>query len=235
MRNKNLLFLICSFLITASLNAEVLCDTDTIIVKPFVKKKKPYPLQPLVLKTSPTGFMWGGAFPFTSEYRFTAEITSGRTQSEQVSISVLSKNVFWKLIETATKVSAGDQLKVSGWRVQYMHKIYLVNRRHHAPYGFYVGPHFSYTNAKVAVGLSRYYHQVYFDLRHFNANLVIGVQAGKLGRLTLDICGGLGYKTNKVYYHASSVRIIPYDTEEFGEFYNNNLHLMFDLSLGYSF
>ncbi|MCX6296507.1 MAG: hypothetical protein NTX97_10650 [Bacteroidetes bacterium] len=209
---------------------------DTIRLAPVEKKKKPYPnIQPLILKTSLTGFLWGGVFPFTSEYRFTAEITTGRTQSDQVSVSALGKNVFWTIIEKASKQSSSDILKVHGWRVQYVHKFYLVNRRHAAPYGFYVAPLFSYTNARIALGLNRYYNQSYFDVRHFDANIIIGVQAGKIGRLTLDICAGLGYKSNSIYYHASSTHIFKYDTKEFGAYYNNHFHMLFDLSLGYSF
>lgn len=219
----------------SSIKATVLGDTIRISQPDPKKKKKPYPIQPLVLKTSITGFMYGGVFPFTSEYRFGAEITTGRIQSEQVSISYLGKNVFWAGFEKISKLGTSDILKVSGWRFQYAHKFYLVNRRHHSPYGFYVAPHFSYANARIALGLNRYYHNSYFDIRQFNANLIIGVQFGKIGRLTMDICGGAGYKNNTAYYRYSSYRIEAYDTSEFGEYYNGHVHLMFDISLGYSF
>lgn len=218
-----------------SIKANVFGDTIRISQPVPKKKKKPYPVQPLVLKTSITGFMHGGVFPFTSEYRFGAEITTGRIQSEQVSISYLGKNVFWAAFEKMSKQSTSDILKVSGWRFQYAHKFYLVNRRHHSPYGFYVAPHFSYANARIALGLNRYYRDTYFDVRHLNANLLIGVQFGKIGRLTMDICGGAGYKENTVYYHATPFRIQKYDTSDFGEYYNGHVHLMFDISLGYSF
>ncbi len=209
---------------------------DTIKLAAAPKKKKPYPpLQPLVLKTSPTGFLAGGVPPFTSEYRFTAEITTGRKQSEQVSISYLGKNVIWTAFEKISKQPSSDIFKVSGWRIQYAHKFYLVNRRHHSPFGFYVAPHFSYTNAKVSWGLNRYYHDTYWDIRHLNANLLIGVQMGKIGKLTMDICAGAGYKTNTVYYHATSYRITKYDTSDLGEYYNGHVHLLFDISLGYAF
>ncbi len=236
MSNRSILFLFLFLLMLGDLSIQAASLNDTIkLSPPPKKKKKPYPVQPLVLKTSPTGFIGGGVFPFTSEYRLTAEITTGRIQSEQVSIGILGKNVFWTIFEKASKQSSSDILKVSGWRFQYAHKFYLVNRRRNSPYGFYVAPHFSYTNAHISLGLNRFYKDNYFDVRHINANLLIGVQAGKLGRMTMDICGGFGYKTNTVYHHITASRIIKYDTSELGEFYNNHLHLMFDISLGYSF
>ncbi len=217
-----------------SIKAVTLGDTIKLSAPP-PKKKKPLPLQPLVLKTSITGFLYGGVFPFTSEYRFGAEITTGRIQSEQISISYLGKNVFWTGFEKISKLGTSDILKVSGYRIQYAHKFYLVNRRHHSPYGFYVAPHVSYSNARISLGLNRYYRDVYFDVRQLNANLIVGVQFGKIGRVTMDICGGAGYKNNTAYYHVTAYRITKYDTSEFGEYYNGHFHLMFDISMGYSF
>ena len=227
------LLLLCSLL--AGFSAQADMEGDTIRLTPVVKQKKPYPFQPLVLETSPTGILFGGVFPVTSEYRFTAEMTSGRKQSEQVSISYLSKNIFYALFEGATKVANQRTLKCTGYRLQYAHKFYLVNRRHHSPYGFYVGPHVSYTNARVSLGLTRYYRNSYYDFRHFNANFIFGVQMGKASRLTVDICGGIGYKNNELYYHATTFRVSKLDSEDFGLYYNNHIHLLFDVSMGYSF
>jgi hypothetical protein len=227
-------FIVCLLLFSTQLKAYEL--TDTIRLAPVVKKKKPYPLQPLIIKTSPTAFLWGGAFPFTSEYRFMMEITSSRKQSEQLSISILGKGVLYTAVEKSQKQSARFALKVSGWRIQYAHKFYLVNHRHAAPYGFYVAPLFSYANTRVAMGLNQNVKQEYYSLRHFNANAIIGIQVGKLHRLTLDIDAGIGYKRNVVYYHANSYSPATYyDTKDFGKYYNSNLNLVFDINLGYSF
>ncbi len=224
------------FLAVGCIHTYAISLTDTIKLNTGVKNKKTYPVQPLVLKTSLTSILAGGGLLlFSSEYRLTAEITIGRKQSDQVSIGILSKNIIWKIIENATKVPTNDVLKVTGWRLQYAHKFYLVNRKHHSPYGFYVGPHVSYTNAKLSFGLNRFYNQTYYDIRHFNANIIIGVQVGKIGRITMDISGGIGYKSNTIYYHYNSYTMTPYDTSDLGILYNNHLHLMFDYSLGYSF
>ena len=77
---KRIVCFFISFLILQSISVKAIILTDTIIVKPIVKKKKPYPpLQPLILKTSITGFLAGGSvLLFTSEYRLSAEITTGR-------------------------------------------------------------------------------------------------------------------------------------------------------------
>ena len=237
MNFKRITFFFILFLIlnNPSIKANILGDTIRVSIPQ--KKKKPFPpFQPLVLKTSVTAFLAGGSvLLFTSEYRLTAEITTGRKQSDQVSISYLGKNVLYWGFEKISKQSSSDILKVSGWRFQYAHKFYLVNRRHYSPYGFYVAPHFSYSNAKIAWGLNRHYNNTYFDVRHFNANVIVGVQVGKLSRLTMDVCFGAGYKTNTIYYHATSYRITKFDTQELGEYYNGHLHILFDLSLGYSF
>jgi hypothetical protein len=124
---------------------------------------------------------------------------------------------------------------VNGWRIQYAHKFYLVGRRRYAPFGFYVAPMVSYANARVSLGLKRYYDNVYYDFRHFNVNGIIGVQAGKANRVTFDLYAGLGYKTNKLYYHINSSKILRLDTEEFGAVYNSNLNGVFGINLGYAF
>lgn len=235
MNYKRIIFFFVFFLILDNFSIKATTLGDTIKLSTPPKKKKPYPLQPLVLKTSITGFLYGGVFPFTSEYRFGAEITTGRIQSEQICISYLGKNVFWAGFEKISKQGTSNILKVSGFRFQYAHKFYLVNRRHHSPYGFYAAPHISYSNAKIAWGLDRYYRDIYFDIRQLNANIIIGVQFGKIGKVTMDICGGLGYKNNTAYYHATRYRISNYDTSEFGEYYNGHFHMMFDISMGYSF
>lgn len=234
---KRIICFFISFLILQCVTSKAITVGDTIIVKPIEKKKKPYPaLQPLILKTSASGFLAGGSvLLFTSEYRFCAEITTGRKQSDQVAVSYLGKNVVWTLAEKTSNSPANDILKVKGVRLQYTHKFYLVNRRHQAPFGFYFGPHFSYTNAKIFLGLNRYYHNTYFDVKHVNADLIFGVQVGKPGRVTLDISAGGGWKSNTINYHHNSYKITPYDPKDIGEYYNGHVHLFFDLSFGYAF
>lgn len=235
--NKLNTYCILLFVFLCCFNANAI-ENDTIVNKKNKKddlKSKMY-VPPIVLKTSPTAFLWGAIFPpFTAEYRLMAEISSGKRQSEQLGISYLGLNVFVNAIEKAAKVPTYYSYKVEGWRVQYAHKFYWIGRRHYAPFGFYVAPMISYSNARVSLGLQRYYRQAYFEFRHFNINGIIGVQAGKINRVTIDIYTGLGYKTNKVYYHSNSFHIFQYDTKDFGEVYNSHLNGVFGINMGYAF
>lgn len=213
-----------------------LAQVDTIYKAQPIKTKTKAPvfIPPFILKTSPTAFLWGGVFPFTAEYRLMAEITTGRRQSQQAGISYLGKSLFLEAIEKSQNIR-NTEFKVSGWRVQYAIKFFWIGKRHHAPYGFYFGPMVSYANAHISLGLKRYYSNAYFDFRHFNINGIIGVQAGKINRVTLDIYAGLGYKNNKVWYHSTNNKMEVFDTEEFGDLYNSHLNGVFGVNLGYSF
>jgi hypothetical protein len=224
---KAILLLLLTLIYTASKASAI--DGDTLRLNPIEKKKQSY-YQPLVLKTSPTAFLWGGVFPFTSEYRFMVEINSSRKQSEQLSLSWLGKGLF---LRTANGLLNQD-LNVIGWRVQYAHKFYLVRKHKFAPYGLYVGPLVSYANAQISSGQKSYNHGSYLDFRHLNINAIVGIQLGKLHRLTFDAYAGFGYRKNKVFYHYASGKVIPYDTKEFGELYNLPLNAVFGINLGYS-
>ncbi len=216
-------------LLGTAIKAQVFDDSDTLRLTPLVKKKPSY-IQPLVLKTSPTAFLWGGVFPFTSEYRFAIEINSSRTQTEQLSLSWLGKGLF---IRTAN-LALNRDINVIGWRVQYAHKFYLIRKKKVAPYGFYVAPLISYATAQISSGKKSSNHGSYLDFRHFNINAIAGIQIGKLHRLTFDAYAGLGYKKNKVFYHSPSNKLSPYDTKDLGELYNTPLNAVFGINLGYS-
>jgi hypothetical protein len=209
---------------------------DTLTIKPVVKKPKVYPYQPTVFKTSPTALLYGGVLPFSSEYRIMIEMSSNRTQSEQIAFSFIGKNIIFNQIDKNTPNSLTNRFgfKVSGWRLQYAHKFYVVNRRHHSPYGFYVAPLISYTTINIAVGSNRYLKNSYYDIRQFNINGIIGVQTGKKNRLTFDVYAGLGYKNNEVYFHSNTYKVTPFDQEEFGDFFNSNVNLVFGINLGFS-
>jgi hypothetical protein len=213
-------------------------ETDTIINKRTVKKeslKSKMFVPPLIIKTSPTAFLWGAIFPpYTAEYRIMAEVTSGKRQSEQMGVSLLSTNIFLPAIEKASQISPSDYIKVRGWRVQFAHKFYWIGRRKYAPFGFFFAPMVSYTNARMYIGEKRYYNHAYFDFRHFNIDGIIGVQVGKIGRVTFEVYGGLGYKINRVFYHSSAYRVQVYDTKDFGPVYNSHLNGVFGINMGYA-
>ncbi|MCW3083012.1 MAG: hypothetical protein JWP12_378 [Bacteroidetes bacterium] len=213
--------------------------TDTIYKKRIQKEssdlREKMFLPPLVIKTCPTAILSGGVVPFTAEYRLMMEITSGKRQSEQLAVSYLGKSLFVKAVENLANIPHNEFYKINGWRVQYEHKFYWIGRRHYAPYGFYFAPMVSYANARISIGLQRYYNDIYYDFRNFNIDGVIGVQAGKINRLTIDIYAGLGYKSNKLYYHSGSRNTYQLDTEDFGDIYNSHLNAVAGINLGYSF
>ncbi|HET6227117.1 MAG TPA: hypothetical protein VFF27_12610 [Bacteroidia bacterium] len=203
-------------------------ENDTLRLNPIIRKKAYY--QPLVLKISPTAFLFGGFFPYTSEYRFSVEITSARTQSEQLSVSLLDKNVLLAAAATVTKTN----YKADGWRVQYAHKFYIVRKKRFAPYGLYAGALISYANAEISMNASAYYRNEYLQFRNFNINGIVGIQVGKYHRLTLDVYTGLGYKKNKVFTHYANGTLTPYATKDFGELFNSPVNGVFGINLGYS-
>lgn len=208
----------------------VLSQGDTLRLNPVEEPPKQPPYQPFVFKTSPTALLWGGVFPYTSEFRIMAELTTGRTQSEQISVSYLFPNIFI----AAVAALSNDKLEASGWRLQYAHKFYLIRKKKFAPYGFYVAPLVSYANAHVVLGRIAAFNREYLEFRHFNINVIAGVQIGKFHRLTMDSYIGLGYRKNKALYHNSGGKIVPYNTTDFGELYNLPLNAVFGINLGYS-
>jgi hypothetical protein len=231
----SLLFFFLFIGITA--HATFVLPTDTIF---FTKKKKESLKDkivnaPIVLKTSPTAFLGGGLFPYNSEYRLMAEITTGRKQSEQAAISFLGKGILLKLAEQAANATTDQIFKVSGWKVQYAHKLYLISKRRYAPNGFFVAPMFSYYYTHISIGLDRYYHHTYYDFSNLNADIMIGLQAAHKNRLTFEMYAGAGYKSNTFYYHATSYNIGKVDTTDFPIIWTTHLNLLCGINLGWAF
>ncbi len=218
------------FFLISLLNSSLIAgEGDTLKLKPLTPQKSYY--QPLVIKTSPTALIMGGIVPFSSELRLLMEIASSRTQSEQVGVSYL----FPSILFLADSSSLSQKLKVSGWRFQYAHKFYIIRKSRYSPYGFYVAPLVSYATAHISPDRNSANNQEYYLFRHFNINAVAGIQIGKFHRVTMDSYFGFGYKINNVFIHYASNKVVPYDTEEFGELYNMPLNVVFGINLGYSF
>lgn len=231
-------------MLAQSAAAYTLPVTDTVYKKkkeePKANFKEKLFQPPLILKTSPTAIIGGGVFLFTAEYRMLAEITTGRKSSQQFGISYLSKSLFLYAAERSPQNVHGTIYKVDGWKVQYTFKYYLIGRRHHAPYGFYTGPLISYANAHVAMDLKRQYRDTYYDFRNFSMNGIIGVQMGKMNRLTVDLYAGLGYRNYQLFYHYNSNRTTQIDLTDLGlgDLYTKKwIHLngLAGINIGYSF
>ncbi len=226
-------YCILYLLIITGASINVFAEGDTIRLSQPNKLQKQYYKQPLLLKTNPLAVLWG-PIPYTAEYRLVTEITTGRKKSVQFGISYLDKSLIWKAAEKMANIPTYYQLKVKGWRIQAAYRFYLISRRRYAPFGFYISPTVSYSNARISIGLERYYRQVYFDFRHFNSNILIGVQIGRHSDITMDIFAGIGYKKNTVFYHVNNAYIIPIDTKDFGAFYNSPVKLILGINFGYA-
>ncbi len=230
MTRKYLTYSLLFFLFASKVNAGVLTDTVYLKSKPTVKEQM-YKA-PMIIKTSPTAYLFGGIFPITAEYRLIAEITSGIKQSDQFGVSFLGKSLFLNVVENLINVRGTRQFRVSGIKIQYAHKFFL--GRKNAPYGFYMGPMVSFSNARLAVGINNLHHQAYYDFRHFDVNLLFGIQKCKSKWFTVDWYAGIGYKKNETYYHANSFNIRPYDTRDYGTLYNNDVNLICGVNIGFS-
>ncbi len=238
-KNLKLNYLLFVFLFALATSAVAFSPADTI----QLKKKKIQEVKdkifdsPIVFKTSPTAFLGGGIFPFTAEYRLLIEITSARTQSDQIGISLLGKSVIYKLVEINQNTSTIDVGKVSGWKFQYAHKFYLLGRRGHAPTGFFFGPLIQYSNARLSEGLARHYSHTYFEFHNINLNLMAGLQIAKRDKIAFEIYFGLGYKSNTLYYHASTYRYAKIDASKYidSKTYLSHINAIFGINLGYSF
>ncbi len=212
------------------IDAKAFVEGDTIRLKPIPIPKKQYHPQPLLIKSNPLAILWG-PIPFTAEYRMVAEITTGRTQSDQIGISYLGTSPIWSIIEKAAQVPTKYQLRLRGFRIQVAHRFYLIGRKQYAPFGFYVSPLVSYSNAQISL---RYYKQTYLDFSHFNANLLVGLQVGRNSNFTMDMFAGLGYKKNTVLIHVNNHRIIPFDTKDLGDLYNSPIKLTVGINFGWA-
>ena len=207
--------------------------TDTIRLKKIEKPKKIYPQQPILIKTNPFAILWG-PIPFTSEYKLIVEIPSSRKQSIQVGISYFRKSPLIALLESQTNSQYDPKLVISGLRLQIANKFYFIQKKHASPFGFFIAPHLSYSNAHISIGKSRAYRQSYYEITHFNINLLFGLQIGRGKKITSELFAGLGYKKNTWMYHSSTYKIAPIDITDLGNYYNSNFKFTLGFTIGYA-
>ncbi|MGQ0828820.1 MAG: hypothetical protein ACT4ON_10540 [Bacteroidota bacterium] len=210
-----------------------LSPTDTIRLNPIPKKTTPYPQQPIIIKTNPTAILWGPIF-FTAEYRLMVEMPSSKNQSIQFGISYLGKSPIWAIVEKQAGTGWQPHFVINGIRIQFANKFYLTRKKYGSPFGFYIAPHVSYSNAHISLSKSRAYRKVYIDATQFSANLLVGLQVGRGKKFTADVFAGLGYKKNTWIYHSTSYKSTPYDTEDFGVLFNFPIKLTLGLNLGWA-
>lgn len=191
--------------------------------------------QKQILKTNPLPIMWGNIIG-TAEYRLLYEMPVSLRQTLMLGVSYLGKGPFFTtlfaLSDTSTNMQIHNQLMqlaneatVNGYRIQAMYKFYL-SQSHLAPRGFYIGPHASYSIAKIDIASV----DVYEKDTYYNINIFWGGQA-VISSVALDFFMGLGYKHNlyEIYYNKQRVESgdIPSLT--------GNLKLSLGFNIGYAF
>ena len=178
-------------------------------------QEKPEPAPPKnVIKIAPFAFIHG-QMPFTVESRIGYERAISKQGSLGASYSYLGTNYPFSFIGSAAlsatlttalmlygkpgKVGiiwTNTDIKATGYRYQFQYRHYL-SKKHFAPEGFYLSPHYSY--AKVAYDVEMEDFEVKFKVKAKNEsyNLLLGYQA-ILGRhFVLDVFSGLGYRNNR--------------------------------------
>lgn len=158
------IFFTCFLLVSFSTKAENI--TDTIRLKEIEKPKKIYPKQPILIKTNPFAILWG-PIPLTSEYKLIVEVPSSRYQSVQVGISIFRKSPVIGIMEMQTNSQYDPKLIISGFRLQAANKFYWIRKKFASPFGFFIAPHVSYSNARISIGKSRSLKNAYFDITHY--------------------------------------------------------------------
>ena len=212
-----------------------ICSCRHYSFKACSKKTISYPQQPIIIKTNPAAILWG-PIVLTSEYRVMIEMPSSKNQAMQFGISYLGKSPIWSAFEKQVNLTSIHKIHfvVTGLRVQVANKFYLVRKKYGSPFGFYVSPLVSYSNARISISRATAYRNSYYDVTQFSASIIAGVQVGRNKKFTADLFGGIGYKKNTWYHHLNSHRVIPFDTEDFGDFYNSPVKLTLGINFGWA-
>lgn len=198
-----------------------------------------------VYKSNPGALLWG-SLPFSSEIRIVREDVVAPQQSLQVGISYLTKGPFIRLIEQAMKANnpsgmGNYDIVFNGFRFQATYKWYLndvfnklFSSDIHAPQGFYLAPHISYSQAKLTLKPLAA-RQIYIEMIHFNTGLLWGIQLASRRGVAIDVFSGMGYKRNVWYQQNGPFNRQQMDLSDFGLLLNGNFKLYGGLNIGWSF
>ena len=234
MKLHKIIYCLLFSLLFNSANASSLSPADTIRLNPVPKKTARYPQQPIIIKTNPLAILWGPII-LTSEYRIMVEMPSSKNQSMQFGISYLGKSPIWSIVEKQTKTGYHPlHFVMNGLSIQIANKFYFVRKKYGSPFGFYIAPMVVYSNAHISLSKARAYRNTYIDATQFSANIIVGLQVGRRKRFTADVFGGLGYKKNTWIYHATTYRTGPYDTKDFGKFFNSPVKVTLGVNFGWA-
>jgi hypothetical protein len=197
-----------------ALGITFLFASHTILAQDFASS----PVKKNIIKLAPLGFIHG-QMPFTVESRIGYERVISNKSSLAAAYSYLGTNYPFSFIGSAalsatltTAISlygkpgkvgivwAETDIKATGYRYQFQYKYYL-SKKHLAPQGFYLSPHYSYAQADYDVDMKDMEIAFKVLAKNRNYNVLFGWQK-ILGRhFVIDVFTGLGYRNNsKIIY-----------------------------------
>ena len=123
---------------------------------------------------------------------------------------------------------------VTGYRIQLSYKYFFDLGYGHdkAPEGFYVGPHFSYSHARIT---TKYLNTKddYISATHINYDFIAGYQVILRCGIAFDVYMGGGYKDNEWHEYFNRTTS-PLDEDDFVVM-PGNLKMIFGVNVGYAF
>lgn len=192
-----------------------------------------------IFKTNPVIWLWSDV-PLTAEYRLAFEYINGQHESTEIAISYLGKSPLLKMFEEELGEDIAN-LRVFGFRIQASHRFFLndlfpnLDHTHtnYSPQGIYIAPHFSLASARIT---TRYLgaRQVFMELTHFSANVLIGRQYFYSDHYTLDVFGGLGYKRNTWKEHDQQ-NVLTFDPGDTSGYYFSPIKIIIGFNMGIYF
>src|SRR5688572_5668618 len=171
------------------------------------------PVKKNIIKLAPLGFIHG-QMPFTVESRIGYERVIGDKSSVAGSYSYLGTNYPFSFIGSAALsatlttaltlygkpgktaiVWSETDIKTTGYRYQFQYKYYL-SKKHLAPEGVYVSPHYSYAKADYDVDMNDFEVSFKVKAKNQSYNLLLGYQNILGKHFVIDVFTGLGYRNN---------------------------------------
>jgi hypothetical protein len=198
----------------------------------------------IILKTNPGSILFGHFFPVCSEYKMVAEAVVSRLGGVHLGLSYYAMSPWLKSVINNDSSMANAGLKatdfaMNGFRFQVGYRFYLADptvpkaeRMAGAPGGFYLMPHYSYSQIELKYKGGGYRERFYLQ----NLTVNFGYQVILDPRWVLDMYIGAGYKNNKVLTdHGGRWVANKTYAEEVPILFRNPVKLNLGFMLGYRF
>ena len=197
-----------------------------------------------IIKTNPLNFIYGN-LPLSAELNATVEYAVNRNISVQLGAAYVTKSPLLLLLgDSATNTNLFEIISYQGYRIQLQGRYYTNLLKgvdvldeittDEIPTGLYLGLHASYAYARVG-DKNRVNFNEYISAEHRNFNFIMGYQLHFTNQIIIDFGLGLGWKDNTWRLSESNGSMTLIDTQDFGSWYNSNVNLFTNLSIGYAF